>query len=100
MDQVEGTRKDVESIQEENTMEYLDSQGTQEFLPNIKGIITHQHLQRGIHLHPKNHRETQKCTYSDIKGKGMRKTICKESLGRSSHQHLMVKIIWERMLKS
>jgi len=41
MDEVQGMRKEAKSIQEEKTMEYL---GTQEVLPKLKGIITHQDI--------------------------------------------------------
>jgi hypothetical protein len=55
MDQIQGMRKKAESIQEEKTIKDL---GTQEVLPKLKGIITHQHIQRGSHMHMKNHRAT------------------------------------------
>jgi hypothetical protein len=38
MDRVQGTMKEEKSIQEEKTMEDL---GTQEVLPELKGIIIH-----------------------------------------------------------
>jgi hypothetical protein len=79
MNQVQGMSKEVELIQEEKTMEYPR---TQEVLPKIKGIIIHQHIQGGFHMHPKNHKISQKCLHSNIKGEGMGKTNCKEILER------------------
>jgi len=53
MDQVKGMRKDVKSTQEEKTME---DPRTREVLPKLKGMITHQHIQQGSHIHLKNHK--------------------------------------------
>jgi hypothetical protein len=77
MGQAQGMGKKSKFIQEEKIME---DPGTQEVLPKLKGIITHQHIQLGIHMHLKNHRATQKCPQSNIKGEGMNKIVCKERL--------------------
>jgi len=50
--------KKIEFIQEDKIME---DPNTQEVLPKIEGIITHQHFKKEIHMHSKSHRAIQKC---------------------------------------
>jgi hypothetical protein len=88
MDQVQDMRKKEDLMQGGIVIE---DPGTQEVLPKLKGIIIHQLIQPRSHMHLKNQRATQKCPLLDIKEEDMNKTICKESLGRLSHQLLMVK---------
>jgi hypothetical protein len=77
----------------------IEDLGTQEVLPELKGIITHQLIQPRSHMHLKNQRVVPEVSPLDIKEEDMNKIVCKESLGRLSHQILMVKTNGERMLK-
>jgi hypothetical protein len=77
----------------------IEDLSTQEVLVELNDVIIHQHIPLRSHIHLKNPRSTQKYPHLDIIEEDMNKIVCKESLGRLSHQLLKVKTKGERILK-